>query len=211
MNFTKFAAGGVLLLAAASCGPGGHNSAADTDSAFIDSATAREEAILDSAASLTLTADSIGCIRIGMAVDRIPGTVAGFYASTTLDSTPDAQTISFNDPQGDPLFTAYDFMEGKVDVIALNGTRYGVATPGGELRIGDEFPKVLALPGVRSEWQGLDDNGVWWWTWQGLWLGPDEAGMSESLSEKMCDPRRPPMASDFSGVKTGYIGTGTPY
>ena len=129
MNFTKFAAGGVLLLAAASCGQSGHNSAADTDSAFIDSATAREEAILDSAASLTLTADSIGCIRIGMAVDRIPRTVAGFYASTTLDSTPDAQTISFNDPQGDPIFTAYDFMEGKVDVIALNGTRYGVATP----------------------------------------------------------------------------------
>ena len=44
-------------------------------------------------------------------------------------------------------------MEGKVDVIALNGTRYGVATPEGELRIGDEFSKVLALPGVRSEWQ----------------------------------------------------------
>ncbi len=137
--------------------------------------------------------------------------MAGFYASTTLDSTPDAQTISFNDPQGDPIFTAYDFMEGKVDVIALNGTRYGVATPEGELRIGDEFSKVLALPGVRSEWQGLDDNGVWWWTWKGLWFGPDEAGMSESLSEKMCDPKRPPMASDFSGVKTGYVGTGTPY
>ena len=94
-------------------------------------ATAREEAILDSAASLTLTADSIGCIRIGMAVDRIPRTVAGFYASTTLDSTPDAQTISFNDPQGDPIFTAYDFMEGKVDVIALNGTRYGVGNSRG--------------------------------------------------------------------------------
>ena len=210
MKITKFMTGGALLLMAASCGSG-NSKQADTDSAFIDSAEMKEETILDTEAALTLTADSIGCIHVGMPIDRIPQTVDGFYASTILDSTPDAQTVSFNDANGEPIFTAYDFMEGKVDVIALNNAKYGVATPEGELSIGYDFSKVLALPGVKSEWQGLDDNGTWWWTWQGIWFGPDEAGMPEKLAVKMCDSKRPPLASDFAGIKIGYIGTGTPY
>lgn len=111
-----------------------------------------------------------------------------------------------------PQFTIYDFMENNVDVIALEGNARAVNTPDGEIRVGDEFSKVLALKGVESEWESFDETGIWYWKWNGLYFGVDETGISEKLAEALCDGKLPPRAALFTeNVKIGYIATGLPF
>lgn len=158
-----------------------------------------------------LTKDSIGPVFVGEEISHLPTAVPNLYDVMTITETPDALAYSFllaNVPQ----FTIYDFLEGKVDVILLEGNARSVDTPDGELRIGDEFSKVLALDGVKSEWISFDDAGIWYWTWNGLYFGVDEMGLSEKFSEELCNGRHAPRASEFTpDIKIGYIATGLPF
>lgn len=158
-----------------------------------------------------LTSDSIGPVRVGEKISDLPQAVANLYDVVLTTETPDAMAYTFLLADV-PQFTIYDFMEGKVDVIALEGNARAINTPDGEMRTGDEFSKVLALKGVESEFQNFDDSGIWYWKWNGLYFGVDETGISESLGAALSEGKRPPRASEFTpDVKIGYIATGLPF
>lgn len=158
-----------------------------------------------------LTADSIGPVKVGMKVADMPKAVANLYDVVLPTETPDAMAYTYLLADV-PQFTIYDFMNGDVDVIALEGNARGVNTPEGELRVGDEFSKVLALKGVESDFAGADDMGIWYWKWNGLYFGVDETDLPEAVGNALSDGQRPPRASLFTpDVKIGYIATGLPF
>lgn len=196
-----------LLCSCAGKGNQASESVSDSDSVL----TAEMESPEAGNENYFLTADSIGPVHVGEQIARLPEAVANLYDTVLPTETPDAMAYTYL--LGDiPQFTVYDFMEGKVDVIVLEGDARAVTTPDGELRVGDEFSKVFALKGVKSEYQALDDMGVWYWQWNGLWFGVDESNLSRSLSEALCNGQRPPRASEFKeNVRIGYIGTGLPF
>ena len=68
-----------------------------------------------------LTKDSIGAITIGMDINAVPDSVPGLYVRKVNGASPDAVTIDFEDEDGE-RFIAYDFGEGKIDVINLIGS-----------------------------------------------------------------------------------------
>lgn len=199
-------AAGLLL---SSCGGGGGTSASGRGS---DSAqTAELESTVAGPTEFFLTRDSIGPVHVGADVASLPQAVANLYDVRLATETPDAMAYTYllaNVPQ----ITVYDFMNGKVDVIALEGNARAVETPEGPLRVGDPFSKVLALPGVKSEFQGFDDMGIWFWEWHGLYFGVGETGLPQKMGEALGNGQRPPKASDFTPeVKIGYIATGLPF
>ena len=158
-----------------------------------------------------LTADSIGPVRLGDNISAMPAAVANLYDMMLPTETPDAMAYTFLLADV-PQFTIYDFMEGKVDVIALEGNARAINTPKGQIRVGDEFSIILSLPGVESEYESMDDMGIWYWKWNGLFFSVDETNLNESLSEALCDGKRPPRAAAFTpDVKIGYIATGLPF
>ncbi len=199
---------GFCLLMLASCG----GNKKGTGAVSSDSArTVEMESAVAGTTEYFLTRDSIGPVRVGGSIADMPEAVANLYDVVLTTETPDAMayTCLLADV---PQFTIYDFMEGKVDVIALEGNARAVNTPEGQLRVGDEFSKVLALKGVESEWESLDVTGIWYWKWNGLYFGVDESGINEKLGEALCDGRRPPRAADFTpDIKIGYIATGLPF
>ena len=208
MRKSYLAVVGAVCLGLASCG-GSKTNAGEASS---DSAQTMEmESPVAGPTVYNLTNDSIGPVHVGELISDLPAAVANLYDEMLTTETPDAMAYTFLLGYV-PQFTIYDFMEGKVDVIALEGNARGVATPDGELRVGDEFKKVLALPGVKSEWESLDDSGLWYWEWNGLYFGVDETGLKEDFAMKLMDGRHAPMASDFTPViKIGYIATGLPF
>lgn len=158
-----------------------------------------------------ITSDSIGPVYVGEEISALPTAVSNLYDTMLTTATPDAMAYTFLLADA-PQFTIYDFMDGRVDVIALEGNARAVNTPDGELRVGDEFSKVLSLDGAESEWQGFDDNGIWYWKWNGLFFGVDETNITEKLADALCDGKRPPRAALFTAdVKIGYIATGLPF
>lgn len=199
---------GICLLLLASCGGNKKSTGADSS----DSAqTAQMESPVAGPTEFFLTRDSIGPVRVGEKIAKLPEAVANLYGVVLPTETPDAMAYTYLLADV-PQFTIYDFMEGKVDVIALEGNARAVSTPDGQLRVGDEFSKVLALKGVESEWESLDDMGIWYWKWNGLYFGVDESGISEKLGEALCNGQKPPRAADFTpDVKIGYIATGLPF
>ena len=209
MKLLKFMALAAVFASLAACSSKGSKA---TEEETQDSAqTARMEQEVPGLPVYTLTKDSIGPVFVGEKIDEIPPAVANLYDTVLPTETPDAMAYTYI--LGDvPQFTIYDFMEGRADVILLEGNARAVATPDGDLRIGDEFKKVLALPGVQSEFERLDDEGIWYWLWNGLYFGVDEADLPASLAEALCNGQRPPMASSFTpDIKIGYIGTGLPF
>lgn len=203
------ALGGFAVFVLVSCG---NKQNSETNGIVNDSAqTVEMESPVAGPTDFYLTSDSIGPIVLGERISNIPAAVPNLYDMMITTETPDAMAYTFllaNDPQ----FTIYDFMEGKVDVIALEGNARGVNTPKGELRVGDEFLKVFELPGVTSEWQAFDDDGLWYWKWNGLYFGVDETNISEKIGNALVSGRHAPRASDFtSDVKIGYIATGLPF
>lgn len=199
----------VAALMLSACGGGAKNEqkVAAGDSA----ATAEIEQQAPTLPVYTLTRDSIGPVKVGMRVDELPQAVPDLYDVSLTTETPDAMAYTYLLADV-PQFTIYDFMEGKVDVIALEGNARAVATPNGELRVGDSFDNVLKLPGVESEFQSFDAEGIWYWKWQGLYFGVDETDIPQELAEALCDGKRPPRAALLnSAVKIGYIATGLPF
>ncbi len=201
---------GIFLLLLASCN--GNKTETAGYSAKSDSArTESMESPVAGPVEFFLTSDSIGPVRVGEKISDLPQAVANLYDVVLTTETPDAMAYTFLLADV-PQFTIYDFMEGKVDVIALEGNARAINTPDGEMRTGDEFSKVLALKGVESEFQNFDDSGIWYWKWNGLYFGVDETGISESLGAALSEGKRPPRASEFTpDVKIGYIATGLPF
>lgn len=158
-----------------------------------------------------LTVDSLGPVKVGEKIASLPDAVANLYDNVEISDTPDAVAYTFRLADV-PQFTVYDFMDKQVDIIALEGDAHGVAGPDGTIRIGDAFTRVLELPGVVAEWQAMEDGGIWYWKWEGLFFGVDEMGLSVEMADGLCDEHRPPRASLFDPeVKVGYIGTGLPF
>lgn len=199
----------VLALTALSCG----NKQKTDDYGIVNdsAATITLESEIAGPTDFYLTADSIGPVFVGEEISHIPAAVPNLYDMMLTTETPDAMAYTFllsNEPQ----FTIYDFLEGKVDVIALEGNARGIMTPNGELRVGDEFSKVLELPGVKSEWQSFDDGGIWYWQWNGLYFGVDETEIPEKFANLLVSGRHAPMASEFTDdIRIGYIATGLPF
>lgn len=200
---------GMVFVVSTSCSGSGSKVAegADSDSAI----TAQMETQVPSEEVYLLTPDSIGPVKVGADMASLPSAVINLYDVVVPSETPDAVAYTFLLGTV-PQFTVYDFMDGKVDVITLEGDSRAVCTPDGELRVGDPFSKVLALKGVESKWASLDDSGIWYWEWNGLYFLVDEMEISEELATALGDDKRPPRAAIFSDtVKIGYIGTGLPY
>lgn len=189
------------------CGGKNDSTGKNSDSAL----TAEMESPVAGPTQYYLTSDSIGPIKIGDLISHLPVAVPNLYDMMITTPTPDAMAYTFL--LGDvEQFTVYDFMQGKVDVICLEGNSRGIDTPAGELRVGDEFTKVLALDGVESEWESLDDEGIWYWKWHGLYFGVDEMKLSEKFADMLVDDNMPPRADAFTPeIKIGYIGTGLPF
>lgn len=200
----------LTLLLFCSCG---NKIKMEKDGLVNDSAqTVEQESPVAGPETYYLTKDSIGPVHVGQTISSLPAAVPNLYDMMITTETPDAMAYTFL-LGDDSQFTIYDFMEGKVDVIALEGNARSIQTPDGELRVGDEFSKVLALKGVRSEWQGFDGGGgLWYWEWNGLYFGVDETGISEKFGNELINGRHAPRAADFTpDIKIGYIATGLPF
>lgn len=180
---------------------------ADTDSAFIQEA----EAAIDSIQTPTLTAQGIGDVRIGMALDSVPQGQINLYDNIVADDSGEFKALNFRLGDKD-MFTVTDYDDGKVDMISLYTSEVGVAVPNDTLRIGDSFNKLLKQSGVTTEFVSMDDIGVWYWRYKDLWFWPAEEGMSQELNNAMSERRNPPSAAMIGDkVKIGYIGTGVPF
>ena len=157
-----------------------------TEAASDSAATLAMESTVAGPVGFYLTSDSIGPVKVGAEISGLPAAVANLYDMMLTTETPDAMayTMMLADV---PQFTIYDFMEGKVDVIALEGNSRSIETPEGEIRVGDEFSKVLALPGVQSEFESMDDMGIWYWKWRGLYFGVDETNLPESMGNALSE------------------------
>lgn len=193
------------------CGCGGNKNEGKPGPQSDSAQTLDQESPVAGPTDFYLTADSIGPVHVGEKIANIPQAVANFYDVILPTETPDAMAYTYL-LSDIPQFTIYDFMDGKADVIALEGNARSVKTPDGEIRVGDEFMKVLRLPGVESEYQSIDDMGIWYWKWNGLYFGVDETNISEKFADELCEGRHAPKAADFtSDVKIGYIATGLPF
>ncbi|MDE6095586.1 MAG: hypothetical protein K2G52_05295 [Muribaculaceae bacterium] len=191
-----------------SCSGNGNKAAADSDS-ITDSPENTEE--IRETSNYLLTKEGVGSIWIGQSINDVPDSIAGLYTYKEMGASPDAVTIEFKGSQGGH-FVAYDFGEGKIDVINLIDSSVKVDAPGGEFGIGDKFKNVLQLPGVEEEWSGYDNVGTWYWKWNGLWFAPSQESISESLSRRLYQSEQAPTSVDFDdNVTIGFIGTGLPY
>lgn len=199
----------VCLLALASCGKGGNGKQADSDSI----ATVEPVAVETDSTSVAvyITKDSIGGVKIGMPVREVPDSMPGLYTRKENGASPDAVTMVFADGDKES-FIAYDFGEGKVDVLNLIGNGIKVNAPRGAFGLGESFGKVLELPGVKAEWAGYDDTGMWYWTWEGLWFAPSQENLPDMLSRRLYHSTAAPTIADFTDdVTVGFIGTGLPF
>lgn len=208
LSLTAIALSVIVLTA---CGKGGKKNSPDS---VADSSSVAEEQIIDSVATFYLTPDGIGPIRIGMPVDSIPEMVAALYDHVTEGADEIGMARLFYNHSG-VSFTALDFMEGKVDLIYLDNAYVKVATPEGDLTLGDEFSRVLLLPDCEAIWQDYDEAsgiGMWYWNAGEIWYAVDQSTLTDSLKKKLYDSSLKPTKSDFDeNVRIGYIGTGLPF
>ncbi len=193
----------------AACGSSHKETSIDSDSMAIV-----EELPLETVATSEVayvTKDSIGHIFVGMPMHEVPDSIPHLYSNKENGASEDAVTITFLDGEREK-FIAYDFGEGNIDVLNVIGTNVKVKTPNGNLGIGDQFAKILDLPGVETEWSGYDGTGSWYWIWNGIWFAPSQETLTEQLSKHLYDYHNPPTSEDFSDeIKIGFIGTGLPF
>ena len=199
----------MLVLLVTGCGKGSSASTSDSDSVTAENPDSIEVSV--SGPVVYISRDSIGPIRIGMPVQEIPDSVAGLYDKKLTGASQDAVTVEFSNKLGSS-FVAYDFGENKVDVLNLIGNFVKVKAPRGEFSLGDNFWKVLELPGVKAEWAGYDDSGMWYWNWEGLWFAPSQENLPDVLVRRLYHSDMPPTQADFTDdVTIGFIGTGLPF
>lgn len=208
MNMNKIIYPVLFALTLSACGKGQKAESADSDSIAESAVMEAVEAVRQ---SMYITKDSIGAIAIGTAVNTLPDSVPGLYTSKENGASPDAVTVVFSDDNGQE-FIAYDFGEGNVDVINVIGTGVYVDAPRGAFNLESPFSKVLELPGVETEWMSYDDNGMWYWRWNGLWFAPSQDNLPRDLSMRLYNSEQAPTPKDFTDeVKVGFIGTGLPF
>ena len=109
------------------------------------------------------------------------------------------------------MFDVYDFGEGTVDVISLQSPRLGVNTPDGILSKGMHMKKLLAQKGVTTDFVSLDDEGVWYWRYQGLWFYPSLDTPDQALDQALSNRNTPPPAAIVADASIGFIATGSPF
>ncbi len=198
---------GVLMLFG--CSKGNNGNSSDSDSIM-----AEQQDSIDVEPQIPteyISRDSIGVIHIGMAMSSIPDSVPGLYNKKVNGASQDAVTVEFSNELGES-FVAYDFGEGKVDVLNLIGNYVKVKAPRGDFSLGDSFRKVLELPGVKAEWAGYDDSGMWYWNWEGLWFAPSQENLPDILVRRLYHSDMAPTQADFTDeVTIGFIGTGLPF
>lgn len=193
-------------LAMAACGKKDNSGQQATDSVGVNDSTASVVT-----KKYYLTADSLGPVKIGMEWKDTPPMVEGLYDNRKEVKSPEAVEFMFEN-EGRESFAAYDFGEGKVDVICLFDSVVGIQAPRGDIHLGSPFKQVLELPGVTAEWNSIDEDGMWYWVYEGLWIGINQDNLSPALSTRLYNSTQAPTASDFSGNETvGFIGTGLPY
>lgn len=200
----------LALLLSGSCSNNGKGKPEDSSAADTMVAAGTEQEIVSS--DIVLTPEGIGPIRIGMSPDSIPERVPGVYDSVVAEEGYESNSYLFLD-EGRAIFTAYEFTPGSIDVIGAESPRVVVVGRDGDLlRIGGEFSGVLALPGVKADWEHADSEGMWCWSWSGLWFQPDQTRLPESLAKRLYNDKEAPVADLFTPeVKIGYMGTGLPW
>jgi len=198
----------LFVLTLSSCGRSQKNEISDSDTNTV----AEIATTVDVERRHTyITKDGVGAVLIGTPVNSLPDSMPGLYTSKENGASPDAVTVDFSDENGQQ-FVAYDFGEGNIDVINLIGTDIYVDAPEGSFGLGAPFSKVLELPGVEAEWSSYDENGMWYWIWEGLWFAPAQENLPEELASKLYRSGQAPDSKDFTEkVTVGFIGTGLPF
>ncbi|MDE6009945.1 MAG: hypothetical protein K2F87_00665 [Muribaculaceae bacterium] len=199
-----------LSILLSGCSGKGQGTVADTPKP--ETALSPDDIPAEEPADPELTAGGIGPVRIGLATDSIPSAVPGLYDAVMPEEGYESNTYVFM-YDGSPLFTAFEFTPGTVDVISADSPEVAVIAPGEKtLRLGGTFTDVLELPGVEATWEESDGEGLWCWRWQGLWFVPDQSRLSEALSRELYRDAHVPAKSSFTPeVKIGYMGTGLPW
>ena len=199
----------IAIILISSCGKKESKETENNDSISVNVSEEIEENKFEEQFYLDTT--GIASIKIDMPVQSLPDSVEGLYNKITKISIPDAVTYEFSDDEG-LRFIGYDFGDSRIDLISLDTPDIKVKTSDGEIALGDNFSSVFSLPGLETEWIDYDDGGVWFWRWQGLWFAPTQHKLTQSLSQKLYNSDKAPVASDFNDeVKIGYIGTGIPF
>lgn len=182
----------------------------DSDSALVAEARNDIDSI-DSEPMPVLTPEGLGQIRVGMPIDSLPEGVENLFDQVEMDETPDATVLAFS-LQGDPMFSIYNFGDGTVDVISLNSTLLGFNTDNGVIHLGDPLVSLLNVRGVSTDFASMDDSGMWYWKYNGLWISPDPAQCRPALINALSDRNNPPASALVdSTVSIGYIATGLPF
>ena len=209
--------GGAVVLAFAtaviSCGGGSSDRVADS----VGSAVEKADEAVDVPSDVLMCADSVylssgGAIPIGLDVTDIPESIDGLYDNVERDTQESIGEYHFMHGE-EYIFTALDFGDGRIDLLMAN--TFSIIAPfAGESPVGLSVPfsRILGLPGVQTEWCELDDTGMWYWTWRGLWFAPDQSHLTPSLSTSLYNEEKRPSVNDFDdSVTVGYFGTGCPF
>lgn len=204
----------MLALPAAIMMLGGCSSKKGADNADTASTDSMAEEVAEMSAVYEIRLDSLGAdaVRIGMEVSDLYPEIEGVYDSISTENGYESNIHTFF-LRGNPRFTVYEFQPGKADMIAAESRDVYVSPAEWDtLRLGDDFRKVLALPGVEASWESTDNEGMWCWHWEGIWFQPDQNALGDKLVDKLYNPGMPPRTADFENGETiGYMGTGLPW
>lgn len=198
----------LLLMAGAGCS-GKSDSRQGADSSVADTIA---EPTAQADTLILLSGGRIGPVATGTKDGEWPDAEPGLYDTVEPMPGGDANVWNFY-LDGECLFSALDYGEGNVDLICLASQKVTAETDNGErVALGEDFRKVLAIPGVRAEWASEDDSGMWYWTTGDLWFAPTQEGLPPSLVNLLYSSESAPSANDFpTGITIGYIGTGLPF
>ncbi|MCM1377550.1 MAG: hypothetical protein NC097_03980 [Clostridium sp.] len=172
---------------------------------------AESDTVVPSRPRYVLTAEGIGPVAPGMKTKTWPELAEGLYDSIEEGPGGEGDQYEFY-LEGQPMVTVMDFGQGEADLVVVSDPSIKAKVGEVQLGLGDSFSKLLSQPGVRAEWEQLDEEGMWYWTTGGLWFAPAQDKLTPELSEKLYDPKRPPVSTDFPPeIGIGYIGTGLPF
>lgn len=158
-----------------------------------------------------ITNMGVSSIKRGTLVIDIEPEVENLYDTIVVENDYDKTCYRFMSDGGE-RFVGYEFGDGVISVLSVSDETVVADTPQGKIGLGMPFKRVLDLKGVLPEFQSLDGNGMWSWTWQGLYFLPSQGNLPQRLSSKLYSAGTIPDASDFDdSVTVDYIGTGMPY
>lgn len=202
-----------LVAFTALCGCRSENKTADTVDTLTDVAAETQTDSLppEPQHHYVLTSEGVGPVAPGMKTRTWPELAEGLYDSIEEGPGGEADQYEFY-LDGQPMVTVMDFGQGEADLVVVSDPSIKAKVGDAELGLGDSFSLLLEQPGVRAEWEQLDEDGMWYWTTGGLWFAPSQENLPEEVSRKLYDSKKPPLSTDFPPeVGIGYIGTGLPF